>query len=235
MRSRPAWVRADGKRPIQVDGAPASSTDAATWSTFGEVRRSQAGDGFGIMLGSGLGCYDFDHVDDVEAALRVAAIPEPLVFVERSVSGRGVHAFVEAPESWGCRRDGYERYTQARFIRVTGELFDHTLYLPEEPSMPRAVLRAVSDDYRPRPEPIHDVTSAITTGTEQDVLEQVRLRLARTIDDPATSPRDLAAISRRLLEVDKQLRALAAAQALSQEEDEADVAHLPQDQAWAGI
>ena len=79
------------------------------------------------MLGSGLGCYDLDHATDADARAFIATIPEPVLFVERSMSGTGVHAFVSAAESPGSRRvvDGLhvERYTRARFIRTTGDRF----------------------------------------------------------------------------------------------------------------
>lgn len=119
------WVRADGKRPITVDGRPASSTDPSTWSTYSRVQASTAGDGLGVMLGGGLGCYDLDNVSDVEVYRFLASVSEPVVFVERSVSGRGAHVFIEAPESPGWKRTvegiSVERYTRARFIRFTGD------------------------------------------------------------------------------------------------------------------
>lgn len=121
MRDRVAWVRADGKRPIQPDGRPASSTNSDTWSSFVDVQ-SGAGDGFGIMLGNGLGCYDLDDKSDVFVRSFVESVPERIVFVERSMSGKGVHVFVEAPEARGWKRDGVERYTRSRFIRTTGDL-----------------------------------------------------------------------------------------------------------------
>jgi len=87
------------------------------------------GDGLGIMLGAGLGCIDLDDVSDARAREYIANIPERVIFIERSVSGRGVHVFIDAPEGPGSRRilpDGLhvERYTRARFIRVTGERFN---------------------------------------------------------------------------------------------------------------
>ena len=133
MTSMRRWVRADGKRPIRVDGSPASSTDPSTWASYSDVLRSTAGDGYGIMLGGGLGCYDIDHclVDGViEPWAREAldSIPESVVFTEVSKSGTGVHVFVRADESPGTRRGNVERYTRARFIRVTGNVYEFTEY-----------------------------------------------------------------------------------------------------------
>lgn len=126
LRRRHAWVRAAGKRPIRPDGSPASSTDARTWGSWAEVQ-SGAGDGFGIMLGDGLGCYDLDRVSDAEVREFLGTVSEPVVFVERSVSGRGVHVFVEADEAPGWRRNvgglSVEFYSRGRFIRMTGVSF----------------------------------------------------------------------------------------------------------------
>ena len=125
MRDRVSWVRADGKRPVMISGDPASSTDESTWSAFNDVKMSPAGDGFGFMLGAGIGCYDFDHVSDDEARELVRLIPERIVYAERSQSGRGVHVFVEAAEGPGTKkwRGEYERYTRSRFILTTGNTF----------------------------------------------------------------------------------------------------------------
>lgn len=121
------FVRARRKMPIQVSGALASSTNPRTWASFNEVQ-SGSGDGYGFMLGDGWGCYDLDHVTDAEAREFISTIPEPLILVERSISGDGVHVFVQAEESPGWRRvvDGVnvERYTKSRFIRMTGVEFE---------------------------------------------------------------------------------------------------------------
>ena len=122
------WVRAVGKRPVMVDGSAASSTNSATWVSFAEVQ-SGAGDGFGVMLdGSGLGCYDFDNCFDggvLKPAVRdfIAGITYPIVYVERSMSGNGLHVFVEAEKQRGFRRDGVEFYSWGRFIRMTLDSF----------------------------------------------------------------------------------------------------------------
>ena len=122
------WVRADGKRPVMVDGSAASSTNPATWASFAEVQ-SGAGDGFGVVLdGSGLGCFDFDNCFDngeLKPAVRdfIAGIACPIVYVERSVSGNGLHVFVEAEKQRGFRSDGVEFHSWGRFIRMTLDSF----------------------------------------------------------------------------------------------------------------
>lgn len=136
------WTRADGKRPIMVDGAPASSTNPNTWTAYDQVATGDglAGDGYGIMLGDGVGCYDFDNVFNVDGTLTGAAkvavsnIREPILYAERSISGRGMHIFVTASECPGYRvplsgGGSVERYTRERFIRVTGDRVEVSQYV----------------------------------------------------------------------------------------------------------
>lgn len=121
------WVRADGKRPLTVTGAAASSTNPATWATLEQVRAATAGDGYGVMCGGGLACVDLDDAIDAGGRLRQWArrILDacPGAHVEYSVSGRGLHVFGAAAEAPGCRRGGVEVYSRHRFIRVTGRVF----------------------------------------------------------------------------------------------------------------
>jgi primase-polymerase (primpol)-like protein len=78
------------------------------------------------MLGGGLGCYDLDHCLDgdelSETAAKILAAVDPL-WVERSMSGTGLHVFVDAGEGPGYRRDGVEFYSAGRFIAVTGNRY----------------------------------------------------------------------------------------------------------------
>lgn len=126
--ARGRWVRAMGKRPVRVDGSPASSTDSSTWASVAEVAGSRVGDGSGVMLGGGLAAYDLDgcYVGGELApwARKVlGGISEPVLFAERSASGRGLHVFVESGEAPGRRvkvpGGGYEFYSFGRFIRCT--------------------------------------------------------------------------------------------------------------------
>lgn len=128
------WTRADGKRPVTATGRAASSTDHSTWSTFAEVHASSAGDGFGVMLGGGhLACHDLDHALDGGVLKPWArevldGITEPVLFTEVSMSGEGLHVFVDAPEGPGSKRSvgdgGHEFYSRARFIRTTLNKWD---------------------------------------------------------------------------------------------------------------
>lgn len=129
------WTRADmfgndtkGKRPKQVNGRWASSTDSSTWSNFDDVQTGP-GVGFGVMVGNGVGVHDLDGAltesGDVEpwAQEVLAGIQEPVLFTEVSVSGRGVHVFVKAGERRGSNSAGVEFYSRDRFVRTTLQPF----------------------------------------------------------------------------------------------------------------
>lgn len=120
------WTRADGKRPITPAGTPASSTNDATWSNFDDVQ-SGAGDGFGFMLGDGFACLDLDDCflrsDELKPGAAPVVAANPDAFIERSVSGRGLHIFGLLPPGRGRRMSGVEIYSTARFIRTTGDVY----------------------------------------------------------------------------------------------------------------
>lgn len=132
MTSRDRWMRRSAlKRPLTVAGKAASSTDPSTWSSYASAVASKVGAGLGFALGDGIGCYDLDHcftdgVADSWVAEFIRSIPEPVLFMEVSQSGEGVHVFIEAPEGPGSKtRNGQniERYTSGRYIAVTGKAF----------------------------------------------------------------------------------------------------------------
>lgn len=66
-------------------------------------------------------------------------------------------------------------------------------------------LRAMKDG-ETAPQASGSVLDATEHGDSRDVMAAMRKRLAASIDDPSTPARDLAALSRRLLEVDKTIR-----------------------------
>src|SRR5690606_4425373 len=127
LTSRARWVRHDRKRPITVDGRPASATDPRTWSTYHTAARSKVGDGLGFVLGDGVACLDIDQCldergrPDARARAILARVPD--AYVEISPSGRGLHIWGVAPEQPGRRHRGYEVYSVGRYVTVTGDVY----------------------------------------------------------------------------------------------------------------
>ena len=126
------WTRAEGKRPYRADGRWASSTKAWTWADFEDVQ-SGFGDGMGVMLGDGLACLDLDDCFDGDGALTdwavdaIGSVADP-IWIERSVSGEGLHVFFESPARPASKRGipgggSVEFYYESRFILVTGDAY----------------------------------------------------------------------------------------------------------------
>lgn len=102
--------------------------------------------------------------------------------------------------------------------------------------MPPAVLRAVPDLPDPEPdgvmaEPAMTVVEAVASGTSKQVLVAMRARLAKAFDDPGTSPRDLAAITRRMTDLDDRIRAIQTAEQEASDEEDEDT----EDEEWEGV
>lgn len=70
--------------------------------------------------------------------------------------------------------------------------------------MPRKPLRAVEPDEQPE---ILSVERASESGSRLAELRAIRRVIARAIDDEGTAPRDLAALSRRQLEISREIEA----------------------------
>jgi hypothetical protein len=73
------------------------------------------------------------------------------------------------------------------------------------------------------------VKSAADSGVQRDLLVALRARIATDIDNPNTPARDLAALSRRLLEIVKDIGAL---DAETRMDDIGDAAATP-DEEWS--
>lgn len=135
MRDSNRWMRwkleerngRDSKRPVMVDGRPASSTNPGTWTSFESAKGSATGSGVGFALGNGVGCIDLDDaiVDGRVADWAQRIIDAcPPTFIEVSQSGRGLHIFGLIPEMPGRNTGrGVEVYSTGRFIAMTGDRF----------------------------------------------------------------------------------------------------------------
>jgi len=72
----------------------------------------------------------------------------------------------------------------------------------------RAVTEADISNYRAAQKPVMSVEEAAATGDQRDLLLALRKRVATTVNDPNCPPRDLAALSRRLQELGREIEAL---------------------------
>jgi primase-polymerase (primpol)-like protein len=126
LLSRDRWVRHVAKRPVTIMGAPASSTDSGTWSSYPDAKASAVGDGLGFVLGNGVACIDIDSClvggkADARALAVLARFPD--AYVEVSPSGSGLHVWGSACEQPGRKHAGYEVYSAGRYITVTRVVF----------------------------------------------------------------------------------------------------------------
>ena len=70
--------------------------------------------------------------------------------------------------------------------------------------MPKARLRAVAPDEKPPAKP-RTVDEAARNGSHRDLLVAMRDRIAKAVSDPDCPPRDLAALTRRLQDIAKEI------------------------------
>ena len=78
----------------------------------------------------------------------------------------------------------------------------------------KAPLRAVSADEKPpAAKEFRSILEAASDGGARDLLVQMRNRIAKTLDEPNCPARDQASLSRRLLEIRKEIEAIDAAAA----------------------
>ena len=90
-------------------------------------------------------------------------------------------------------------------------------------------LRAVSaDEKKPAPVQPKTVTQAARSGTTRELLVAMRDRTAKAVEDPNTAARDLAALTKRLMEIVRDIEAIDARDA----EEVADSASRATDQAF---
>jgi len=85
-------------------------------------------------------------------------------------------------------------------------------------------LRAVAPDEKPPRKRPKTITQAAASGDRRQLLVSMRDRIAKTVEDPNCPPRDLAALTRRLIEIAREIEALdaAAEQEASESVDVAD-------------
>lgn len=93
----------------------------------------------------------------------------------------------------------------------------------------RKTLRAVAPDEKVEPKRPCSILEAAERGSRIEELRAMRRRIARAMDDPNTPARDLAALSRRQLEIGREVEAIV----VSEDEDHSVVVNAD-DEAWDG-
>jgi hypothetical protein len=88
-------------------------------------------------------------------------------------------------------------------------------------------LRAVAEGEKPPSK--KGVKAAADDGSRRELLVALRSRIAASVEDPKTPPRDLAALSRRLLEIAREIEAIDAEEA----DDDISAAAATPDEEWA--
>ncbi len=90
-------------------------------------------------------------------------------------------------------------------------------------------LRVVTPDDKPAAPKKLTITQAAAEGTIRQQLCALRERVAKTVEDPNCPPRDLAALSRRLMEITKEIASIDAQEAEHGED------RPTADEAWTAV
>lgn len=90
-------------------------------------------------------------------------------------------------------------------------------------------LRTVSADERAEPTRPKTILEAAELGSRIEELRAMRRRIARALDEPNTPARDLAALSRRQIEIGREIEAIEVA-----EDEDHSVVVTTDDETWDG-
>ena len=93
----------------------------------------------------------------------------------------------------------------------------------------KSPLRAVAADEKAAPVKPKSILEAAEAGSRLEELRAMRRRIARALDDPNTAARDLAALSRRQIEIGRDIEAIVVA-----EDEDHSVVVNADDEAWDG-
>ena len=92
-------------------------------------------------------------------------------------------------------------------------------------------LRAVQADEKPARGPQKTVTQAADAGTQRELLVAMKARVAGAVEDPNTPARDLASLTKRLLEIAREIEAIDVREA--EEASESD--GITPDDEWEAV
>lgn len=169
----------------------ASSTDPATWGTFGDALDAHSAlvgrpdvergpiVGVGVVLTeeAGITCLDLDHVLDPSGALDPCAqtvVDRAASWTEVSPSGTGLHVFVRGTLPEAVKGEHLEIYSRGRYMAVTGHHWPNTpASVREAQGYLNALWARAHEDDRPRrhytgptPAPPDDLAGALLAKLE---------------------------------------------------------------------
>ena len=142
QRSKPDGSKVWAKMPLSAKGGAGSSTNPATWASFGAaVDEYLIGnyDGIGIVLGGNLHGIDLDDCRDPATGVLTALAQETLDrvegYAEVSPSGTGIKIFTQTnlDLSRTKKEAGVELYKDGRYFTVTGHALNGHASLPVLP------------------------------------------------------------------------------------------------------
>ena len=111
------------------------------------------------------------------------------------------------------RRRYCEKHTPPKRVRARARSQHLHVIEPGEKPAAKAVPKTIEE--------------AARAGSTLDELRLMRERIARALDNPNCPPRDLAALSRRQIEISKEI------DALKRQREESDGGDIPEDEAWS--
>jgi hypothetical protein len=94
---------------------------------------------------------------------------------------------------------------------------------------PRKRLRAVEADETAQPVRHKSILEAAEAGSRIEELRAMRRRIAKALDEPNTPARDLAALSRRQIEIGREIEAIEVT-----EDEDHSVVVTADDEVWDG-
>ena len=152
-RSKPNGDKVWAKMPLSAKGGAGSSTDSATWVSFGAaVDEDLLGDydGIGIMLGGNLHGIDLDDCRDPVTGVLSDLAQETLDrvegYAEVSPSGTGLKIFTQTSLDGSRTKKGVELYKDGRYFTVTGHAINGHASMPVLPQDLGWLIKRVWDE-----------------------------------------------------------------------------------------
>lgn len=171
LTSRPIWMLSKGKVPSNAAGYSVDYTKASNQMSYENALScigSNGIDTIGIVTGNGITCFDFDDCINEEGKICTQEANEGLVALgaqalwERSRSGHGLHAFIEADFDRIVKKKRIEIYCKPHYIAMTFDyltnppqgleggaqkLYEHYAGKPIELKVRRSIPASRLDDY----------------------------------------------------------------------------------------